>query len=112
MKQNFGISLPEKMREEVGYLVKHVSDEEHKELSPQWVYEIFEDKYVKRQPYFQIEECHFKQVDGIMAEATIVHGGQNRLVAPTEMAVWMLSATLSNSTSASAMSCPYTKNTL
>ena len=59
------------MREEVGYLVKHVSDEEHKELSPQWVYEIFEDKYVKRQPYFQIEECHFKQVDGIMAEATI-----------------------------------------
>ena len=80
LKQNFGISLPEKMREEVGYLVKHVSDEEHKELSPQWVYEIFEDKYVKRQPYFQIEECHFKQVDGIMAEATIVHGGQNRLV--------------------------------
>ena len=43
LKQNFGISLPEKMREEVGYLVKHVSDEEHKELSPQWVYEIFED---------------------------------------------------------------------
>lgn len=80
LKQNFGISLPEKMREEVGYLVKHVSDEEHKELSPQWVYEIFEDKYVKRQPYFQIEECHFKQVDGIMAEATIVHGGQNHLV--------------------------------
>ena len=39
----------------------------NKELSPQWVYEIFEDKYVKRQPYFQIEECHFKQVDGIMA---------------------------------------------
>ena len=32
LKQNFGISLPEKMREEFGYLVKHVSDQEHKEL--------------------------------------------------------------------------------
>lgn len=36
LKQNFSISLPEKMREEVGYAVKQVSDEEHKELSPQW----------------------------------------------------------------------------
>ena len=43
LKQNFGISLPDAMREEVGYLMKHVSDEEHKELSPQWVYEIFEE---------------------------------------------------------------------
>ena len=43
LKQNFSISVPEKMREEVGYAVKQVSDEEHKELSPQWVYEIFED---------------------------------------------------------------------
>lgn len=80
LKQNFGISIPKKMREEVGYLVKHVSDEEHKELSPQWVYEIFEEKYVNTQPYFQIKECHFKQIDGIMAEATITHGGQSRIV--------------------------------
>lgn len=31
LKQSFGISLPEKMREEVGYLVKDVSDKAHKE---------------------------------------------------------------------------------
>ncbi len=65
LKQNFGISMPDAMREEVGYLMKHVSDEEHKELSPQWVYEIFEDNYINPTPYFQISECHFKQVDGI-----------------------------------------------
>ena len=29
LKQNFGISLPEKMREDVGYTVKAVSDHEH-----------------------------------------------------------------------------------
>ena len=80
LKQNFGISIPEKMREEVGYLVKHVSDEEHKELSPQWVYEIFAEKYVNSQPYFQIRECHFKQIDGIMAEAVITHSGLSRIV--------------------------------
>ena len=80
LKQNFGISLPEKMREEFGYLVKHVSDQEHKELTPQWVYEIFEDKYVTRQPYFQIPECHFKQINGIMAESTIVQDNQMHTV--------------------------------
>jgi 2-isopropylmalate synthase len=81
LKQNFGIALPEKMREQVGYMVKQVSDEEHKELSPQWVYEIFEDNYVTRQPIFNIPECHFKQVDGILAEAEIVVQGLSRTVA-------------------------------
>jgi len=80
LKQNFGISLPMKMREEVGYAVKHVSDEEHKELSPKWVYEIFADRYIDNTPYFTIDECHFKQVDGIMAEVTINHGSKKTIV--------------------------------
>ena len=80
LKQNFSISLPEKMREEVGYAVKQVSDEEHKELSPQWVYEIFEDQYMNHTPYFHISECHFKQNDGIMAEATICYGEKKTVV--------------------------------
>ncbi len=80
LKQNFSISLPEKMREEVGYAVKQVSDEEHKELSPQWVYEIFENNYINFTPYFQISECHFKQNDGIMAESTIVCGDKKTIV--------------------------------
>ena len=80
LKQNFSISLPEKMREEVGYAVKQVSDEEHKELSPQWVYEIFEEIYMIDTPYFHISECHFKQNDGIMAEATICHGEKKTIV--------------------------------
>ena len=80
LKQNFSISLPEKMREEVGYAVKQVSDEEHKELSPQWVYEIFENNYIENTPHFQITECHFKQNDGIMAEATICAGEKKTIV--------------------------------
>ena len=80
LKQNFSISMPVAMREEVGYAVKQVSDEEHKELSPQWVYEIFEENYVNPIPYFTVGECHFKQNDGIMAEASINFGGKTTVV--------------------------------
>lgn len=80
LKQNFSISMPVAMREEVGYAVKQVSDEEHKELSPQWVYEIFEENYVNSMPYFTVGECHFKQNDGIMAEASINFGGKTTVV--------------------------------
>ena len=80
LKHNFSIAVPEKMREEVGYAVKQVSDEEHKELSPQWVYEIFEDNYIHYTPYFQIAEAHFRQEDGIMAEVTIQYGEKKTVV--------------------------------
>ncbi len=75
LKQSFGISLPEKMKEEVGYLVKDVSDKAHKELTPDLVYHIFEDHYINSKPVFTVDECHFKQEDGIIAEATIHHNG-------------------------------------
>jgi hypothetical protein len=42
LKQSFGIALPDKMKEEFGYLVKDVSDKEHKELTPEWIYSILE----------------------------------------------------------------------
>ncbi|MBQ1193363.1 MAG: 2-isopropylmalate synthase [Lachnospiraceae bacterium] len=80
LKQNFAISLPEGMREEVSYKVKAVSDKEHKELSPQWVYDIFESNYIENASHFQIIECHFKQIDGIMAEATISVGDKKVIV--------------------------------
>ena len=80
LKNNFSISLPEKMREEVGYAVKRVSDREHKELSPKWVYDIFMEQYVEFNPYFQIRECHFKQIDGIMSEVTITSKDKKAVV--------------------------------
>ena len=80
LKQNFGISLPEKMKEEVGYLVKDVSDKAHKELTPDWVYQIFSDHYINTKSIFHIDECHFKQVDGITAEVTINHAGESKVI--------------------------------
>ncbi len=80
LQQDFGIAVPKAMQENVGYLVKGVSDREHKELSPKWVYEIFEENYVNYMPVFNIPECHFKQENGIMAEVTIEHGGDKTVV--------------------------------
>ena len=80
LKQNFSISIPERMREEVGYAVKQVSDEEHKELSPQWVYEIFMENYVNYAPIFTISDCHFRQENGIMSESTITCGEKKTIV--------------------------------
>ena len=80
LKENFSINVPDKMREAVGYTVKQVSDEEHKELSPQWVYEIFEDNFINYTPNFDISECHFQQNNGIMAEAVIVTGEKKTVV--------------------------------
>lgn len=77
LKQSFGISLPEKMREEVGYLVKDVSDKAHRELTPDNIYRIFEDHYINAKPVFTVDECHFKQEDGIIAEATIHHNSSS-----------------------------------
>ncbi len=80
LKQNYGITVPDKMKEEVGYTVKGVSDHQHMELSPSRVYEIFEEHYVNHMPHFQIPECHFRQKNGILAEVVISHGGQKRSV--------------------------------
>ena len=83
LKQSYGLALPEKMREEVGYSVKDVSDKEHKELSPAWVYQIFEDKYINDNSIFSVSETHYVQKNGIVAEVTIAQNEGTRVVKST-----------------------------
>lgn len=80
LMHSHGINLPKAMREEVGYMVKDVSDKAHKELTPDWVYQIFSDHYINTKSIFHIDECHFKQVDGITAEVTINHTGESKVI--------------------------------
>lgn len=80
LMHSHGINLPKAMREEVGYMVKDVSDKAHKELTPDWVYQIFSDHYINTKSIFHIDECHFKQIDGITAEVTINHAGENKVI--------------------------------
>lgn len=80
LKQQFGFSLPAAMKEEVGYLIKGVSDRRHQELHPSEIYEIFEENYINLHNVFSIPECHFRQEKGIQAEVTIEQNGESRLI--------------------------------
>ena len=84
LKQNFGMALPDKMKEEVGYLMKGISDHRHKELAPADIYRIFEDEYIDQRDVFDIPACHFQQVeDGITAKVTIRQEKEQRVIEAT-----------------------------
>lgn len=80
LKQQFGFALPEAMKEEVGYLIKGVSDRRHQELLPGEIFSIFEETYINPRSVFEISECHFKQEKGIQAEVTVEQSGERRVI--------------------------------
>ncbi len=80
LKQNYGISLPNAMKEEVGYLIKGVSDKKHQELTPKDIYQIFADTYVNHTPIYDVPECHFVQKGGIIAKVTITQDKETRTI--------------------------------
>lgn len=80
LKQNFGLTIPDAMKEDVGYTIKKVSDQQHKELKPDLVYEIFKDQYMDNGTAFMIKDCHFRQEEGITASVVISSKGEERKV--------------------------------
>ena len=73
LKTNYGMMVPKEMQADISYTIKDISDREHAELSPARIYQIFEDKYVHNNYVFNIPDCTFKKVDGILAEVSIDH---------------------------------------
>ena len=59
LETNFGLDVPQKMRETVGYMVKDVSDKAHKELTPSDVHSIFLDNFVNLKTPLKLIEYHF-----------------------------------------------------
>ena len=80
LKQSFGLVVPDKMREEVGYLMKDVSDHRHAELTPQEMLDVFKETYIEQESRFGIPECHYKQEHGILATVTIRQGDKKTVV--------------------------------
>ncbi len=79
LEQQFGFNLPVKMREFLGYAAKDVSDKAHKELTPDEIFEVFEDNFVGIEKPYSVSEVHFKQLDeGIEAEVTIDFNGEKK----------------------------------
>lgn len=61
LEQNYGFHIPVKMREEIGYMVKDVSDHSHKELSPAEVYETFKNEYINKFNPIDITDATFRK---------------------------------------------------
>lgn len=62
LEQNYGFELPKAMREEVGYLMKGISDSAHKELSPEEIFETFSSEYINYFDPIDITDATFKKV--------------------------------------------------
>ncbi len=79
LEQNYGLNLPAKMREAMGYAAKGVSDEQHKELMPEEIFELFKKKFENVNTPYAISEVHFKQHNGIIAEVTVEYNGESKV---------------------------------
>ena len=76
LQQNYGYNPPPRMREDLGYRVKDVSDHEHKELSVQEVLYVFERAYLNNKTPLNVPEAHFTQNPDstITAHITVANG--------------------------------------
>ncbi|MBQ8203574.1 MAG: 2-isopropylmalate synthase [Clostridia bacterium] len=71
LEHNFGYVLPAKMREDVGYTVKSVSDHAHAELSPKQVLDVFTETYVNINTHIKLIDYHFTRTPEINVAITV-----------------------------------------
>lgn len=77
MEQNYGYILPAAMKEEFGYYIKDISDNLHKELSGEEIYDVFKNKYVNYFDPIDITKVTFQQTDGIIATIYVSIGRES-----------------------------------
>ncbi|MBR5489558.1 MAG: 2-isopropylmalate synthase [Firmicutes bacterium] len=82
LEHNFGFDLPKAMREEVGYMIKGVSDRTHKELSPKEIYNIFAKEYINNFETIDISDATFRKMstykanDGMIVDMHVEIDGE------------------------------------
>ena len=82
LEHNFGYILPKKMREDVGYTVKNISDNAHAELSPKEVLKAFTDNYVNINDHIELIDYHYKRTPDIIVTLTVrIDGEVKELIA-------------------------------
>ena len=80
LEHHFGLRLPKLMREAVSYAVKAESDHEHRELTPNQIFDLFIDRFEDINRPYSISEVHFKQHNGIIATVTTQYKGKSQEV--------------------------------
>ena len=80
LEHQFGYDLPKKMREDVGYTVKSISDHAHAELSPDEVLKAFTDNYININTPIKLIDYHFFRSDSIKVMLTVEMNGETKEV--------------------------------
>ena len=83
LEHKFGYLIPRKMREEVGYAVKSVSDRAHAELSAEEVLGIFSDKYINVTAPIRISDLRFDRDEVVKARLVLDVNGETKTVSAT-----------------------------
>lgn len=73
LSQRFGYHVPPKMQPNVSRTIKAISDQRHKELLPEELFEIFKDEYINYFKPLDITEAYFNNLpDGVIDARIIV----------------------------------------
>ncbi len=83
LEHNYGIKLPARMKEAMGYAVKHESDVRHKELKAPEIFEVFGRRFLMPRPHFDLGEVHYRQENGITAIIEVLEGEKRTVVEAT-----------------------------
>ena len=77
METKYGLNLPPKMREAMGYAAKGVSDHLHKELHPDEIFDLFKKTFENVGQPYSINEVHFQQTsEGITTKVISTFNGK------------------------------------
>ena len=77
LETKYGLNLPPKMREAMGYTAKGVSDYLHKELHPDEIFDLFKKTFENVAQPYSINEVHFQQKEvGITTKVTSTFNGR------------------------------------
>ncbi len=77
LEHQFGYVLPAKMREDVGYTVKNISEKAHNELSPEDVLKAFTDTYVNIEDRVKLVDYYFIRKPSVKVLLTVEIDGKN-----------------------------------
>ena len=81
LENNFGYHLPKELKQEIGYLIKDISDKAHKELTPQEILDSFTVAYVNINAPISLEGVDWRREgDRTVADVSFLVKGDRRQI--------------------------------
>lgn len=78
LEQKYGYDTPKEMREDIGYLMKGISDHRHQELKSDEILNIFKQEYFNISEPIHMIDYHFVRTNEVMVTLTIEMSGEKK----------------------------------